>query len=186
MKLHFSIRYKTVWGQRLRVTGNHPLLGNGDYQSALSLNFNFPDEWSGFVEVTEDEIAHLSYHYLVLNEGAGTYTEEWETGRTIALPNKPVAHLFCVDQWNAPGDLSTVFLTAPFKKVLLRDGHASVLPQFPAKYTHVFKVKAPVLDPRQVVCIIGDCGLFGNWTTQKPLQLQKYGDEWLLGRRSAL
>lgn len=180
MKLHFSIRYKTVWGQRLLITGNHPLLGNADFQKSLPLSFNFPEEWTATLELTEEEAAQLRYHYLLFNESTGTYTEEWETGRQVPVLDKAPAHVFCIDQWNAANDLANVFLTAPFKQVLLRDVHPSVLPEFPKKFTHLFKVKAPVLDPRQVVCIVGDCDLFGNWSTQKPLLLKKFGDEWHL------
>lgn len=54
MKVHFSIRYKTVWGQRLLVTGNIPALGNGDPKQALSLSYNFPEEWTGMVDVTDE------------------------------------------------------------------------------------------------------------------------------------
>lgn len=178
MKIHFSIRYKTVWGQRLLVSGNIPALGMGDFQKAMPLGFNFPEEWSGVVEVADDELPLLRYHYLLFNENTGTFTEEWETGRRIPEPDKLPAHLFCFDQWNATNDLGNVFLTAPFKQVLLKDRHASTLLSYPKKYTHIFRVKAPVLDPRQMVCIVGDCAAFGNWSTQKPLLLQKYGDEW--------
>lgn len=178
MKIHFSIRYKTVWGQRLLVSGNIPALGMGDFQKAMPLGFNFPEEWSGVVEVADDELPLLRYHYLLFNENTGTFTEEWETGRRIPEPDKLPAHLFCFDQWNAANDLGNVFLTAPFKQVLLKDRHASTLLSYPKKYTHIFRVKAPVLDPRQMVCIVGDCAAFGNWSTQKPLLLQKYGDEW--------
>ncbi|MCE1156476.1 MAG: 4-alpha-glucanotransferase, partial [Bacteroidales bacterium] len=180
MKLHFSIRYKTVWGQRLLVTGNHAILGNGDFQNALSLSFNFPEEWTGAIDISGDDAAHLRYRYLVFNESTGTYTEEWETGRTVRVLEKSPAHVFCSDQWNAANDLANVFLTTPFRQVLLRDAHGSALPVYPKKYTHFFRVKAPVLDPRQVVCIIGDCDAFGNWSTQKPLLLTKYGEEWQL------
>lgn len=180
MKVHFSIRYKTVWGQRLLVTGNIPALGNGDPKQALSLSYNFPEEWTGMVDVTDEEVSRLRYRYLLLNENAGTYTEEWESGRTVPEAEKSPAHVFCYDQWNATNDPGNIFLTAPFKKVLLKDRHRSSLLEYPKKFTHIFKVKAPVLDARQQVCIIGNCDAFGNWSTQKPLILQKYGDEWQL------
>lgn len=180
MKIHFSIRFKTVWGQRLLVTGNIPALGLGDFQKAMPLSFNFPEEWSGVVDIADDELPLLRYNYLLYNENTGTYTEEWETGRRIPEPDKLPAHLFCFDVWNAANDLGNVFLTAPFKQVLLKDRHASTLLSYPKKYTHIFRVKAPVLDPCQMVCIVGDCDAFGNWSTHKPLLLQKYGDEWQL------
>ena len=180
MLVHFSIPYSTVWGQRLLVTGNISALGNGDFKKGLSLGFTFPEEWTGTVDLTEDEAAHLRYHYAIYNETTGTYTEEWESGRTIPDLEKSPKHVFCYDQWNAANELGNVFMTAPFKQVLLRDRHPSALLQFPKKFTHLFRVKAPVLDARQVVCIIGDCDAFGNWSTQKPLVLQKYGDEWQL------
>jgi 4-alpha-glucanotransferase len=180
MKIHFSIHYKTVWGQRLLVAGNIPALGNNDIHQALPMSFNFPEEWSAAIDVSEEDAAHLRYHYLLLNESTGDITEEWESGRQVPVYDKTPAHLFCFDQWNAANNLGNVFLTAPFKQVLLNGLHPSALLQYPKKFTHIFRVKAPVLDPRQVVCLIGDCPAFGNWSTQKPLVLQKYGDEWQL------
>lgn len=180
MKVHFSIRYKTVWGQRLLVTGNHALLGNDEFRNALPLSFNFPDEWSGVIDLPEEKAAQLRYHYLLFDENQGTFTEEWENGRLLPVTDSSPAHVFCFDNWNAANDPGNVFLTAPFRRVLLRDLHPSSLLELPSKYTHFFRVKAPVLDPRQMVCIIGDCAAFGNWSTQKPRLLQKSGDEWLL------
>jgi 4-alpha-glucanotransferase len=180
MRIHFSIKYKTFWGQRLLVTGNIPALGNGDLKQALPLSFNFPEEWVGKVELTDTEMAHLKYHYVIFNENTATFSEEWEYGRQVPVFENSPSNVFCYDQWNAANDLGNVFLTAPFSKVFLKDRHPSSLLQFPKKLTHIFRVKAPVMDPRRVVCIVGNCNSFGNWSTHKPLLLQKYGDEWSL------
>lgn len=178
MKAHFKIQYKTFWGQRILVSGNIQALGNGDYSKAMSLGFAFPESWSGAVEVTAEELAGLKYKYILLNEQTGHYQEEWGVERTLDLKISLPEYLFFYDQWNAPNALENIFLTAPFQEVILKDQHIISAPELSPKHTHQFKVKAPLLNKNQVLCIIGDCKALGNWSTQKPLLLHKTPNDW--------
>lgn len=178
MKIHFKIQYHTNWGQRLLVSGNIPALGNGDFTKALSLSFAFPENWSGAADVSTDELKNLQYKYILLNENTGQYTEEWDAGRMIDMDNNSVGYLFCYDQWNAPNALENTFLTAPFNEVLLKDEHPVAEAECPKKYTHVFRVKAPLLHKNQVLCVVGNCKVLGNWSTQHPVLLTKTNVDW--------
>ena len=178
MKAHFKIQYKTFWGQRILVSGNIPALGDGDYSKALSLGFASPENWSGAIDITAEELTRLKYKYVLLNELTGHYLEEWDADRTVELNTPTLDYLFFYDRWNAPNALENTYLTAPFQEVLLKDQHIITSPAVPAKYTHLFRVKAPLLDKNQVLCIVGDCKALGNWSTQKPLLLQKTNSGW--------
>lgn len=180
MKLHFEIQYHTVWGQRMLVSANHPAMGLGILTNALALRYSDTGHWTGDVDISEEEIQQLSYHYVLFDENAGVYTEEWGDGRVVSLARKGLEHVFCKDHWNAPNALENTFLTAPFSQVLMRDEHDNASADFPAKYTHHFMVKAPLLDKNQVLCVTGDCKAMGNWSVQKPLLLTKVGDFWEL------
>lgn len=178
MKIHFKIQYHTFWGQRLLVSGNIPALGNGDYTKALSLGFAFPENWSGAVDVAAEELKNLQYKYILLNENTGQYTEEWDANRKLDVEVNGFGYIFCYDHWNAPNTLENTFLTAPFKEVLLKDEHPVTEVKIPVRYTHLLRVKAPLLNKNHVLCVVGDCRVLGNWSTQKPVLLNKQDDYW--------
>ncbi len=182
MKLHFRLPYKTYWGQRIAITGNVAVLGNGDVHKPFNLSYNHPDEWVGEIELTADEIVKLEYKYILVNDTTNNLQEEWGVARKVDFPNCTFNHFFAYDVWNAPNSLENVFLTAPFKEVLLVDKHQIEAINAPLKTTHVLKVKAPALSAHLVLCVVGDCAALGNWTLNKPLLMNKINEEdWAVG-----
>ncbi len=47
-------------------------------------------------------------------------------------------------------------------------------------YTHIFRIKAPLLKKHQSVCIAGSGERLGNWSEKKPILLNKKGDWWMV------
>jgi 4-alpha-glucanotransferase len=178
MKLHFKIQYNTVWGQRLLLTGNIPALGNGDYSKALKLGYSHPGSWSGTIDVSSDELNTLHYQYVVFDENLYRYIPEWGDMRKINQDLSDATNILCVDVWNEASALENTLSSAPFEAVLLRDEHHSETIIPPAKYSHYFRVKAPLLPKNQVLCMIGNCKALGNWSVRKPLLLKKSGEYW--------
>jgi len=178
MKIHFKIPYYTYWGQRLLVSGNIPELGNGDITEALSLNFQAPEDWSVEIEVQSDIPFQLTYKYILYTEQNDQYVEEWGNDRLLDLDPAKTDHFFCMDVWNAPGSIENVFLTAPFEEVLLHHDHFTAKPKSIKKYTHLFKVKMPMLKKNEVICLIGDCEALGNWSTLKPVIMSQTEGNW--------
>ena len=180
MKLHFKISYFTYWGQRLLVTGNIPELGNNDLSKALPLNYNAPEDWSVEVEVNRNEEFALNYRYVLLTEQTGKYEKEWGSDRNLLLSSSKMDHYFCNDIWNSPASIENVFLSTPFQNVLLKS-KGDIVEIIPVKkYTHIFKVKMPMLHKNEALCLIGDCEALGNWSTIKPTLLAKIEDYWIL------
>jgi len=173
MKIHFKIAYFTYWGQRLLVTGNIPELGNGDLSRALLLNFQYKEDWIGEIDIVRDDSFDLKYKYVLFTEQTGQYNEEWGDERKLSFDVKKPDHFFCFDQWNSPATVENTFLSAPFAQVLLRDEHETDVTKNPVKFTHIFKVKAPLITKNQVICVIGDCKAMGNWSTNHPVLLRK-------------
>lgn len=173
MKIHFKISYFTRWGQRLLVTGNIPELGNGDYSKALALNFQFREDWIGEIDIKQADSTELRYKYVLFNENTNQFDEEWGKYRELDPDSLNLDHFFCLDKWNSPSFIENTFLSAPFANVLLRDEHEITEITKPKKYTHVFKVNAPLIPKNQSVCIIGDCKELGDWSTNNPHLLQK-------------
>lgn len=177
MRIHFHLPYKTFWGQRVVVTGNIQQLGNNDLQLALSLKYNYPEEWLGEIEVDASELLHLNYKYVLVNDQNGQVMEEWGMFRSVTYSDSQVDHIYCYDQWNAPNVLENTFMTAPFREVLMVDTHEIENVSVGNHVTHILKVKAPSVPANQVVCLVGDCDELGNWSTKHPVLLLKVNEE---------
>ncbi len=172
MKIIFKMSYSTVWGQQILVSGNIPELGNGDMSKALTLNFRNSDEWVSEVDVNNPTKFILTYKYVLFTEQTGQYFEEWNDNRTIDTDPIKTDYFFCFDNWNSPASVENTFLTAPFQRVLLPVEHKSEHIKLPAKLSHIFQIKAPLITKKHVVCIIGNCKELGNWSTNNPRLLQ--------------
>ncbi|MFT3754188.1 MAG: 4-alpha-glucanotransferase [Paludibacter sp.] len=178
MKIHFKIPYYTYWGQRMMVSGNIPELGNDDLSKAMFLNFQSPDDWYAEVEINRTEVIRFNYKYVLFNDQTGQYTEEWGDDRQLVVDPAKTEHFFCFDLWNSPGSVDNVFLSSPFQEVLLRCDNPATVSEGMAKFTHVFKVKMPLLREEDVICLVGDCDALGNWSTNNPLLLSKAESNW--------
>ena len=178
MKIHFKISYFTQWGQRLLVSGNLPELGNGELSKSLSLQYKNGGDWVGEIDVklNSNEPFNFNYKYILFNEKNAQYTHECGDDRNIDI-DKPVAdHFFCFDQWNSPAFIENTFLTAPFAEVLLRDEHEVESALSSKKYTHIFRVKAPLIPRNQAICVVGNSKTMGEWSTAQPVLLRKTND----------
>jgi 4-alpha-glucanotransferase len=178
MKIHFKIPYYTYWGQRLLVSGDIPELGNGDLTKALALNYQSPEDWYAEVEVNRDKAFQFNYKYILLNDQTGQFVEEWGEDRQLIIDPTKIDHFFCIDAWNLPGSIDNVFLSRPFQEVLFRRDNLTENAKFPAKYTHIFKVKMPLLKSNEAICLIGDCDALGNWSTNNPILLNRADNNW--------
>ena len=178
MRIRFQISYYTYWGQRLFVSGNIPELGNNDLTKALALNFQAPEGWSKEIEINHKDSFQLTYKYVLFNENTGQFVEEWGDDRNVNIDPAKMEHVFCVDTWNSPGSIENVFLTAPFEEVLLHHDHFTANSKSTEKYTHLFKVKMPMLKSNEAICIIGDCDVLGNWSTSKPVVMSQTEKNW--------
>lgn len=129
--------------------------------------------WQASIEVDNGE-DELSYQYILLNE-KGERIKEGEKHRIVSLKT---AHqsLILIDTWNYAGDPANVFYSAPFKNVFFKNDYP-VKSKKIKEATHVFKVKAPLLEKDEVVCLAGNDNLLGNWNLSGPVLLEKK-DDW--------
>lgn len=182
MKIHFRISYKTQWGQQLFVSGNIPELGNGDFKKALRLNYSDNNHWEGETEIQPTTTKVICYRYILFDENTNIFSEEWGECRKISNIVKSNEHLFCIDLWNPTNAVENIFLSSPFRNVLLKDEHPTGKDEIPENSSHIFKVQAPLLQKHESVCIIGNCEELGNWSVNKPKLLQYNEDNfWTCG-----
>jgi 4-alpha-glucanotransferase len=177
-RINFQIKYQTVVGQSLGVIGNHPLLGNNEPANSLQLAFLNQDYWTGTLEIPEGESFNepVVYKYF-LKDVDGSIILEWGDDKVIDPFEYEAPEISFIDSWNYAGFIENTFYTEPFKEVLLKDRFTNVAGTTPETFTHVFKIKSPLLTQGQAVCIIGSTLELGEWSTVQPLLLSKQEDE---------
>lgn len=179
MKLQFYLRYHTKFGQSLWITGNNDNLGNNDPTKAVLLDYLNEEFWACTIEIKKREISKsISYKYILKNED-GEFLYEWGTDREVEVSKKDLQEVQLVDTWNHAGEYENVFYSNAFNKVLLKPNQTKGKLLSDDNFTHIFKVKAPLLNKYEVVCLTGNCDRLGNWTKDKPLLLCRDGDWWL-------
>lgn len=176
MDLHLHIRFHTHWGQQLYVCGNIPELGNGELAKAVPMAYLDNETWHLKIKI-KSQPEQIQYNYL-LRDDRGSETVEWGNDRILSTAGKRVRMIKTIDTWNHAGDIANAFLTAPFQKVLLQGGQMSDKKGGEKPCTHIFKVKAPLLQQHEVLCMLGRNPSLGGWSTEKPLLLQKEENAW--------
>jgi 4-alpha-glucanotransferase len=177
MKIEFYLRFRTKYGQAVFVSGNLDLLGNNDTAKAFPLQYLNEEFWYGTIDVDPAETNTLHYRYVFRNEH-GEIIPEGERNRTIDI-RKNNEDLLLIDTWNDESFVENSFYTAPFQEVYFKDkGKGKAKKE--ESYTHLFKVKAPLLQPNEAVCLLGSTAAFGSWDTTAPLIMTKKGVWWTL------
>ena len=156
----------------------YPELGNNDLSRALELNYQNPEKWTAEIELNAVEELELNYRYILFNELTGKNDIEWGDDRNLVLNTTNTDHYFCYDTWNSASSIDNVFLSTPFQDVLFRNNTAETCKAINPikKYSHIFKVKMPLIRKDEALCIIGDCEVLGNWGTNNPIILCKTDD----------
>ena len=175
MKLDFYIRFHTKFGQKLALLGNLPALGNDELEKALPMSFYNDECWHASIEIDPDEADHLNYRYVFFNE-KGEAIREAERERSVDL-KKGNRDLVLMDTWNDNSFFENAFYTTPFTEVFFRE-HKKVKVRKNENATHYFRVKAPLLEPNECLCMTGTGKEMNDWSKEQPLFLHKKGNWW--------
>ena len=178
MKIHFYLRFHTQFGQSLFVSGNCSELGNSDLEQAVPLQYLDNEFWHGSYEIDTSSLTKLSYKYLLRNQD-GFSVIEWGDDRyfEIAATNG-LDEIQVVDTWNHAGEFENVFYSDPYQSVLLKRGDVGEKLKTPKQYSHIFKVKAPLLKKNEVLCISGAGSQLGDWDTENLTLLKRENGWW--------
>ena len=177
MKINFSIKYFTHWGQNMAISGSLPQLGEDNPAKAVFMNFQWKENWSYTIEVDAEEPFEFTYRYL-LKDSNGLDNFEWGTDRVIKVDPKTQQEIFLVDTWNNPGAVENVFMTAPFQEVLFKENYIPVKTPNKVKYTHLLRVKAPLIKKGEAICVVGNVKALGKWDTSKAVLLNNQDGPW--------
>ncbi|MFM7646034.1 MAG: 4-alpha-glucanotransferase [Sphingomonadales bacterium] len=177
--IQFNIRYTTHPGQTLWISGNLPELGRNNPSEALCMRYVNQQFWQLEVPLSlKSRNNKLHYRYLLKGED-GQPVAEWGNDRVLSISNNQ--DIVLIDTWNFAGEYENAFYTAPFREVLFKRKsvkHAkSIIEGTP---THTFRVKAPLLEPGQTLCLLGAAPVLGAWNTQAALPMHKEKDWYQL------
>src|SRR5215831_17610758 len=177
MKIHFYVRFHTRFGQQMAVTGNIAALGSDSLEHAHPLTWLNNDYWQGTIEVELKKATKIRYNYVLQNEDGFTVVD-WGNDRTIQAGHPAgIEEIQVIDIWNHAGEYENVFYSDPFQQTLLKEQETHIKPKEVKKYSHIFKVKAPLLAKNEVLCLIGNNGL-GEWKTDHPILLSRENGWW--------
>ncbi|MFM2338640.1 MAG: hypothetical protein RL115_1833 [Bacteroidota bacterium] len=180
MRIRFRVRFSTKYGQSLWMSGNIAALGNNMVSEALPMLYLNEEYWQVEIKIKKaDKIKSINYYYLLKNED-GQIVEEWKGDRIIELDKKELPVIDIVDCWNYAGAFENTFFTIPFQQVLLKNETPTYKPNHEKGATHYLKVKAPLLQKGEVVCLLGSAKKWGNWNHQQPLLLEKKDNWWTI------
>jgi 4-alpha-glucanotransferase len=181
LKLEFYLRFYTHPGQSILLSGNLSELGNGDIAAAIPLEYVNGEFWHRSLVLAEVPPGPIHYHYVLKNPD-GTLTEEWGDDKFIEPGVTGVEELQVIDTWNHAGEFENVFYTSPFRQVLLPRHKTAKKHKRKVGTTHIFRVKAPLLQEDEVVGLLGNAGALNDWNTDDPapLVLSPEGDWWTL------
>jgi len=166
-------------GESLFISGNNEYMGNFDTVAAKEMSYHNNDYWQIALEFPADFDDSVVYNYF-LKDAAGTIVFDAEDSRTVDLSQIKGAGILVHDRWNGADAIGNVFFTRAFSKVLLK--HITKINTPGArKYTHEFRVKAPVLNQGEVICMCGSSKNLKNWSTAAPILLSPKSD-WFIAK----
>jgi len=179
MKVQFFLRFHTEYGQSLLISGNTEELGTDDLSNALLMTYLNDEFWVATIELKQKKIGQLRYKYL-LKTNDGEIIPEFGNDRTASLAKNGASELQFIDTWNHAGEFENAFFTTPFQKTLLDGAASGGKARSPKHVTHIFKVKAPLLQKNEVLCLTGIGKALNDWSIEKPLLMNREDNWWIL------
>jgi 4-alpha-glucanotransferase len=178
MKIQFYLRFHTKFGQTIFINGNIDALGNNDQEKAFPLHYLNNEFWQGELDIEGVPGNGLQYSYF-FRQSDGTIIKEWGKDRVIMISNHGIEEVQVIDTWNHAGEYENAFFSSPFQNTLLSRHKAASKPKNAHAFTHIFKVKAPLLKKQETLCICGSGIVLKDWDTVSPVLMSMEGNWWV-------
>ena len=177
MRIQFFLRFNTAFGQSLWISANGEL-GTDLIDKSVPMTYLNQEFWIAEIKLKKEEAPDFKYKYILKNAD-GEIIPEFGNDRNIQTSHDGIKEINVIDTWNHAGDYENAFYTAPFCKVLLDGKVAISKPAEGKKFTHIFKVKAPLLKTNESICLSGYAEELSNWNKENPILLVKEGNWWV-------
>lgn len=179
MKIQFYLRFNTSFGQSLWISTNGEL-GTDLIDKAIPMAYLNEDFWIAEIKLKKDEVRDFKYKYI-LKSTDGEIIPEFGNDRVLEIGGHGIKEYMLIDTWNHAGEYENIFYSAPFTKIFLRRPESKSVITPSKKFTHLFKVKAPLLQKNECICLSGNSDKLGNWAIEKPILFSKKGNWWVAG-----
>src|SRR6187455_546563 len=176
MRIQFYLRFKTSFGQSLWISDNGEL-GTDLIKGAIPMTYLNDEFWIANIKIDKEEAPSFHYKYILQNKD-GEIIPEFGKDRFLEVPAHGIKELQLIDTWNHAGEYENAFYSTPFADILLKRPASKSSARSKEKFTHIFKVKAPLLKNDECVCIGGSGKEMGEWQMIKPILLKKDGNWW--------
>ncbi len=179
-RLIFQLKFATKPGENLFITADHPAFGDNELNQALPLQYLNDEMWVVSIDIDVASVPSngITYNYL-LKYADGQVIYDWGRDKKIDKSILSYEEVLINDSWNHAGYFQNVFYTEPFQNVLLKKNFTTLKPKQPKNFTHIFKIKAPLLNKTETVCMLGSVLEIGTWNEKKPVLLsRKQGEDF--------
>ena len=178
MRIQFYLRFRTSFGQSLWISDNGEL-GTDLIKGAIPMTYLNDEFWVATIKIDKKKAHSFHYKYILRHED-GEIIPEFGKDRVIEFPGHGIKEIQLIDTWNHAGEYENAFYSAPFANILLKRPDSKSSAKSKDKFTHTFKVKAPLLKNSEFVCIGGSAKTLGEWQMTKPLLMNKKGAWWTI------
>ena len=176
MTLHFSIEYRTEWGQAIEVELCLISADGKTHMQRFPLETDDGLHWKGLCTL-HSRSKQMRYSYVV-TQGSTILRREWDVVQHLLPADDARTYFFC-DHWRDLPENSYCYTDAFLAANGLRKAAAATIALFP--HTYLFCVQAPQLAEGERVALIGDQPALGNWDTARALPMIPSGEHgWQL------
>lgn len=184
MHLHFTLPYRTRWGEQIKAVLHVSGLGKPSRQRLLPLRTLDGMTWQADLELALPPGAELIYHYQVHEEGRVKRSEWRAVPRKLLAGKSPVSHYDLHDFWRDAPDLAPLYSTA---YTCARPAHDYLaLPDETFEQTYILRASAPQVQPGETLYLTGSVAALGQWAPARAVPLRKSAlHEWSVSLNAA-
>ncbi|KAG2431415.1 hypothetical protein HXX76_009430 [Chlamydomonas incerta] len=108
VQVRFCLKYRTSYGQSVKIIGSHPSLGNWDINKALVLSWTDGDRWVATIELPAGSVYEYKY-VLVDHDGRSALAWQGGSNSVLAIGDQDEQGVEVQDNWhNNPGQAAVV------------------------------------------------------------------------------
>ena len=175
MRLLFSIKYRTNWGETVKVELSTVGLRGQQKRSFCTLNTTDGYTWQGEAQLTDRDLKTFTYRYCIFC-GEQLIRQEWN-GVPRCFAADITKDFIFPDHWNDFPELAYLYSSVFTRCIHPRETKETVLPYF--RKTLQFRVSAPQLKPGQALALLGSIPALGEWQSHLALRMHEVGlHEW--------
>lgn len=175
MRLQFSIKYRTNWGETVKVELSTVGLKGQQKHIYCGLDTTDGHTWAGEALLTERDLKTFTYRYCIFR-GEQLVRHEW-SGVPRCFAADITKDFIFPDHWNDFPLHAHLYSSAFTRCIHPHEAEPATLPYF--RQTLLFRVPAPQLKSGQALALLGSIPALGEWNPHLALRMCEVGlHEW--------